>query len=149
MIARLVAAYVILAWGLLGGATAATGADAPAGTILVSKPAAGTVHHALVEGLKLIDAGDFEGWMAQWCSAKKLCYNKNSRKAVAKYNLPARKRTAASCLRGDRDAVLVTRVEGDPARDDAVKIYLQCSEDAMPRPFSLQKEPAGWRFTKI
>ncbi len=148
MIARLAVAYALLSLGLLGSPDA-RGAEAPSGKGLVVQPAAGTVHHALIEGLKLIEAGDFEGWMAKWCSAEKLCFNDNSRKALTKYNLPARKRTAAACLKGDRDAVLVTRINGDPARDDAIKLYIQCREDTMPRPFSLQKEEGGWRFTKI
>ncbi len=148
MIARLALAYALLSLGLMGS-SATVRAEAPAGKGLVAKPAAGTLHHALIEGLKLIEAGDFDGWMTQWCSAEKLCYNDNSRKSLAKYNLPARKRTAAACLKGDRDAVYVTRIDGDPGKDDAIKLYIQCREDAMPRPFSLQKEAAGWRFTKI
>jgi hypothetical protein len=148
MTVRILAMWILLSSALIAAPVSAQG-DEPSPTGLVKKPAVGTVHHALIEGLKLIEEGEFDGWIAQWCSVSKLCYNDNARKALKKYNLPARKRTVSACLKGERDSVQVTRMNGDPAKDDAVKLFIQCSEDSMPRPFSLHKSADGWRFTKI
>jgi hypothetical protein len=58
-------------------------------------------------------------------------------------------RIVGDCLKGDGDAVQVPPARGDPARDNAVKVDVQCRQGATPRPFSRQKEAAGLRFTTI
>lgn len=121
----------------------------------VAKPDADSAHHALIDGLKLIAKGDQSGWEKKYCSTEKLCFNENSRKSLFRYNWPAIERLVKkpdSCLKKGSDGevyVDVKRTDGDPAKDAEVKIFIQCLENSMPRPFTLIKEKGSWRWAKL
>ena len=117
----------------------------------IKNPDKGTVHHALIEGLKLIKAQKFDKWISKSCHKDQLCYNANSIKSLKRYNLPAVYRLltkkSPSCLRGNDDTLLVTRTQAQS--DGTQKIFVKCLEQGMPRPFYLLKEGKAWKFTKI
>lgn len=113
-------------------------------------PETGTVFGQLYDGLKLVEKGDFNGWVEGYCSKTAYCSSANAIKSVTRYNLPAAKRQAAQCFKGaGKDKLEVTRVNGDPATSDAVKIFLQCAEDSTPRSYEMIKEGGKWLFKKI
>lgn len=132
----------LLAFSLVAAVAGAAVADET-----VKGPAKDSPHYAIIEGLKLIKAGDFDEWVDTWCSKKELCFTDQSVASLKKYNLPTLQRLAPKCLK-EGDAILVTRTDGDPASDDALTIYIQCDPKGMPRPFHLLKED-GWKFKRI
>jgi len=113
----------------------------------VKAPAEDSPHYAIIEGLKLIKAGDFDKWMDRWCSEKELCFTDQAKDSLKRYNLPTLQRLAPDCLK-EGDAIEVTRTDGDPAKDAEVSIFIQCKAGGMPRPFHLIKED-GWKFKRI
>ncbi len=102
---------------------------------------------ALLEGLKLIKAGDFDGWISNWCSTEKLCYTDTAKKGILRYNLPALKRIVGHCIK-DGDTLKVTKTQGK-VDEGKLKVFIECNPKGMPRPFHLTKDKAGWRFAKI
>jgi len=110
--------------------------------------AAGTVHYSMLEGLKLINKGDYDKWVMNYCSTTKLCYNSNSIKQVKKYNLPAMKKLAPECIKESGTAIYVTRTEGNPLKDKEVRIFILCKPNAMPKPVKMINEN-GWKFSSI
>lgn len=111
------------------------------------KPEAGSVYAALYDGLKLVAEGKFDGFIDKFCSKDKLCPTDQAIASLRKYNLPAAQRQAPKCLKGD--SLEVTKVEGDPAKDESLKIFIQCDERGMPRPYQMTKEGGSWRFKNI
>jgi hypothetical protein len=122
--------------------------DAPSHKV-VKAPAKGSVYHAIIEGLKLIDTEHFGAWVRDYCSPTKLCITDKATGSLKRYNLPAMKRMAPFCLKGQQDELHITRTDGDPKKDKKVKIFILCKEGGMPRPFRMIKEDGGWRFEKI
>ncbi len=106
-------------------------------------PADGTAERALLDGLKLIRDGKFDAWISQFCSTNDLCYTDHSIKSLKKYNLPTIQRLADQCIKGTGDALDVTRTV---VKDKDTKVFIQCGPQAQPRPFTMVKEPKGWRF---
>lgn len=113
----------------------------------IKAPAKDSPHYAIIEGLKLIKAGDFDDWIDTWCSEKELCFTDQAKDSLRRYNLPTLQRLAPDCLK-EGDSIIVTRTDGDPAKDAEVSIYIQCKAEGMPRPFHLIKED-GWKFKRI
>jgi hypothetical protein len=134
---RLVIALAILALLVTGSALAEPTA-----------PAAGTPEATILAGLKLIRDGKFDAWMAQHCHQGDLCHNNNARKSLKKYNLPAMQRVAPDCIKAG-DKLEITRVDGNPATDEQVKVFALCNPKGMPRPFTMKKEGSAWKFRKI
>lgn len=114
----------------------------------VKAPKAGTAHHALLDGLSLLKDGKFDAWIDRYCHPDKLCFSAGSKKSLLRYNLPAIKRLAPQCIK-DGDSLEITRTDGDPAKDEAVKIFVLCNPKGMPRPFRLRKKGARWMFERI
>lgn len=115
----------------------------------VEAPKAGTPHHAIIEALKLIRAGNFDGFIKKWCHKGKLCPTGQAISSLKRYNLPAMKRLASKCLKAG-DTLEVTRVNGDPAKDSEVKIFIVCDPRGMPRPFTLSNTEGGaWKHIRI
>jgi len=113
---------------------------------------AGTPWHALIQGFRLIKAGDFQGWVNNWCHKGDLCRNSSSIRSLKKYNLPAMKRLLnynPSCLSGNGDSIVVSRVDGDPLKDNQIRVFCECRPNSMPRPIKLKKENGHWRFNSI
>jgi len=102
---------------------------------------------ALVETLNLLKDNKYDDWIKKFCSTDKLCLNENSVRSLKRFNLPARARRAAACLRDGGKAVDVNRV--DHVSDDQKKVFLNCEETAMPVPFQLVKEKGKWMFSAI
>ena len=110
-------------------------------------PDAGTVYATLYNGLKAVADGKFEVFIDKYCSKDKLCPTDQAISSLKKYNLPAAQRQAPKCLKGAN--LEVTKVDGDPASDDNVKIFIQCDERGMPRPYQMVKEKGTWMFKNI
>ena len=110
-------------------------------------PEAGTVYGALYDGLKLVAEGKFDGFIDKFCSKDKLCPTDQAIGSLRKYNLPAAKRQAPKCLKGDH--LEVVKVDGDPSSADEVKVFIQCDERGMPRPYQMVKEGGAWKFKNI
>lgn len=102
----------------------------------------------LLAGIKMIEAGNFDGWIDAHCHTEDLCFNANSKQSLRKYNLPALKRLAGKCHRTGGTALEITRKDA-PATDGTVKIFVACDPRGMPRPFYLKKQGAAWKFKKI
>lgn len=141
--------HPLAALAVLGLVAAASSASAER----VKAPPADSIHHALIDGLKLVKADDKDQWEKKYCSKEKLCHNENARKSLYRYNWPAMQRLLdkpgdESCLKPD-GGVEVTRTDGDPAEDDEVKVFIQCHPKSMPRPFTMVKEDGAWRFGKL
>jgi len=111
------------------------------------KPDAGTVYAALYDGLKLVADGKFDGFIDKFCSKDKLCPTDQAIGSLKKYNLPAAQRQAPKCLKGAN--LEVTKVEGDPEKDDNLKIFIQCDERGMPRHYQMVKEGGARKFKNI
>ena len=116
----------------------------------VTAPAKGSPHEAIIQGLKLVKSGDYDKWVEGWCHKAKLCTSDHAIRSVSDFNLKAlnKKLNEGECLSGKDDTITVTRTDGK-AEDGKMKIFIRCSETSSPRPFSLEKEGGGWRFTKI
>lgn len=114
----------------------------------VTEAKAGTPQHAILEGIKIIVKGDFDGWVKKWCSPDKACYNKNSIGALKRYNFPAAQRLFPQCLK-DFGGILITQIQGDPAKDDTVKVFYECNPKGMPRPTRLYKESGVWKWSSL
>ncbi len=113
----------------------------------LASPAASTPEAALVDSLKLLRDGKFDAWITKYCSKSKLCLNDNALASLKRYNLPAKQRRAAACLRDNGAAVEVNRV--DDLSPSEKKIFLHCEPTAMPVPFFLVKEGDSWLFSSI
>ncbi len=112
-------------------------------------PKKGTPHHSLLGGLKLILNGKFDNWMKTYCHPDDLCMTETARKSLLKYNLPALKRIGKHCIKGRGNAIKVTRTDGDPAKDDTIKLFIQCNPKGMPRPFTFKKKDGRWLWKKV
>jgi hypothetical protein len=120
---------------------------APALAEVVREPGAATPEGALVGGLSLLRDGKFDDWIKGFCSKAKLCLNENSLTSLKRYNLPAKQRRAAACLREGGAAVEVNRV--DDLSPTEKKLFINCEPTAMPVPFFLVKEGDRWLFSNI
>ena len=109
-------------------------------------PAAGSAERALIDGLKLIRDGEFDAWATQWCSKAQLCFTGKSIDSLKKYNLPTVRKYAGQCIKGAGDALDVARTV---VNGDETKIFITCDPGVSPRPFTLVKEPKGWRFKTL
>jgi|GEM_PF-2035860 len=105
------------------------------------------VKAALIETLNLLKENKFDDWLKKYCAKDTLCLNDNSTRDLKRYNLPAKARRAAACLRGDGKDVDVQRVDNISATDK--KVFLNCEETAMPVPFHLHKVGEKWMFSSI
>ena len=115
---------------------------------VIKKPAPGTAYHAILSSVKLIQAGDYDKWINEYCHPSKLCYNNNSIKALKKYNLPALKRFTSECLKDNGTTLHVTRIDGNPDKDSSVVIFLNCTPGKRARGFYMNKDK-GWKFIRI
>ncbi|MFT5433594.1 MAG: hypothetical protein ACI9OJ_004300 [Myxococcota bacterium] len=109
-------------------------------------PSVEAAKQTVLAGLKLIEAKDFEGWISQYCHPEHLCPTETSKKSLKRYNLPAIQRLAKKCINGGK--LRVKRAK----RDDSlgrIKLYVVCDPKGMPRPFSLRKHGADWKFERI
>ncbi len=114
----------------------------------IKAPAAGSPYFVLLEGLKLINAGKFDEWIAAYCSVSEFCYNETSTHQVKLYNLPAIQRIANNLLKENGTALYVSRIDGDPQTGTTVKIFLIGAAGSMPKPFTLIKDN-GWKFKTL
>lgn len=113
-------------------------------------PASGTAEEALLEGLKLIEAGNFTTWVSKYCHSGELCRTKQATKSLLTYNLPSAKRIISACIRGaSRDSLKITRHQATSVEGRSFKIFVECNPDGMPRPFHLEKQDGAWKFSKI
>ncbi len=142
---------LLIGGALLAGPIAAQAAPEPASAPKRAEPV--SHEQALLQGLQLVEAGDFEGWIGAWCSVEKLCVSPVAIKSLKAYNLKSLQRLLqnpkTSCLKGaKKDSVTITRTDGSE-KGGEVRVFIQCSPEGMPRPFHLEKEAKGWRFTRI
>ena len=63
------------------------------------KPQKGTVYYALLEGLKLLAAGDIEGWISSYCDGIRLCSNAPDINNIRQYRAKLQEKIASSCLK--------------------------------------------------
>ena len=110
-------------------------------------PEKGTIYESLYNGLKAVADGKFDVFVDEYCSKDKLCPTSQAIKSLKKYNLPAAQRQAPKCLRGTK--LEVKRLDGDPDKDEMVKVFIQCDERSMPRPYQMVKEKGKWMFKNI
>ncbi len=132
----------------LAGPARAEAARSPL-TAEVVKPAADTPQAAIVGALELIKAGNFDGFISKYCHKGKLCPTGQAKASLKRYNLPALQRLAPKCLKAG-GGIEVTRVNGDPATEPEVKIFIVCDPAGMPRPFTLRNDEGGvWKHIRI
>jgi hypothetical protein len=122
-------------------------AAAPASAEVVKNPEAGTFQAAIVDSLKLLKDNKFDDWIRKYCSKEKLCFNQNSERDLKRYNLPAKSRRAAACLREDGAGIDIQRVED--ISETEKKVFLNCEKTAMPVPFYVVNEGGKWLFSSI
>ena len=113
------------------------------------RPQKGTVYASLLEGLKLLAAGDVDGWVSGYCDGMRLCKSDAEMKIIREYRAKLQQEIAPACLKDGERAIFVERIIGNPEVDTAVKIYLRCEEDGPPRFYSLRKTADYWFFISL
>jgi hypothetical protein len=68
---------------------------------------------------------------------------------MRRYELKSAEAGAKHCLHGDDNSIQVTRMDGDPAKDDVVKIWVQCEPSRRPVPSTQQKIDGKWMVTSF
>jgi hypothetical protein len=109
----------------------------------VVTPEAGSLEAQTVEAMKLVESGDLDGWIAKFCGPT-LCEGPEAITSVKRLNLNTAQRTAAACHDGDN--LVVTRVKGDRATDDAVTLYTWCGDGRMPAPVTWERVGEEWKI---
>ena len=125
-------------------AAAADGAAPAAGVV----PADGTVEASVRESLRLLRSGQVDQWIADWCDTESLCRS-SGLEELKRYGLARGQKDAKMCLHGADDAIIVSRLEGDPATDETVKVFVQCDERTMPVPSTMKKIDGKWKVTSF
>lgn len=148
--------------GLLGLAIAGTAlADAtasPEGTQQVTLPTGktveaqkfvnppeGSVEHSLLASMKLIKAGDFDGWIGKWCAAE-TCVDAATNEQFKRLQLTSAAKTVAQCMTED-GGVLVTRRED--SEGGGKRLFVYCGPNRMPAPSSHEKAGEAWKISSF
>ncbi len=113
------------------------------------RPQKGTVYASLLEGLKLLAAGDVDAWISGYCDGIRLCTNDAEMKIIRDHRAKLQESIAPDCLKDADRALDIERVIGNPDVDMAVKIYLRCEADGPPRFYSLRKTADYWFFISL
>jgi hypothetical protein len=109
-------------------------------------PAVDSPEHIILKGLMLIESKDFDGWIDQYCHPEHLCPTWTAKKSLKRYSLPALQRLAKKCINNGK--LRITRTDRDDSAE-RIKLYIVCDPKGMPRPFSLRKHGAKWKFERI
>ncbi len=116
----------------------------------VGEAPVGTPEEAVLDSLRLIASGAVDEWMAKWCER---CGTPADKAATRAGMLRGPLTGAAKCLRPDgrtRDAMRVSRVVGDPARDPTVTLEVLCGEPAKVSAAVVVKvRGGGWRVRTV
>jgi len=112
-------------------------------------PKKGTVYYSLLEGLKLLAAGDIEQWINRSCDGIRLCSNAPVTNNIRAHRAEMQQKIASNCLKNGGDALQIDHVIGNPEIDVAVKIYLVCGPDDPPRFYSLRRTVDLWFFISL
>lgn len=136
-------ALLVLALATVGSIAFAQEPPAPA-VPAVSAPAAGSVQESVRESLRLIRDGKLDAWMDTWCQPIR-CETQYQRDQLKQYGLARAQPDAARCLHGDDDAIVVSRIKGDPDTDDRVTVFIQCEPGRLPVPSTHVKVDGKWR----
>ncbi len=97
------------------------------------------------EALQLILDGKFDDYIKKFCHPK-ACPNAQSKKILKKYNLPATKKRAGSCLNDKRRATVKS---SQPQTDEQLKVFIDCGSKRMPPPAYLKKDGAKWKIMRF
>lgn len=126
------------------GVKADVSVGAKPGPVTVTTPAAGSPEEAVLESLKMLKAGNADKWMDTWCEPTR-CSNQDQRNDMKNYSLKRAMADAATCLQGDKDdSILVKRVDGDPAKDTRIKVFIDCGSP-ISTPATLLKVDGKWK----
>ena len=113
----------------------------------VVKPTKGTALGAILAGIKLVKAGDFDTWIETYCHPDDLCYTEKAKTALKRYDLPYLKRVSPHCLKGSGDSLKVTRTQ--KLSNGELKIFIECNPKGSPRPFRVKQKSSRWYWTKV
>ena len=108
-------------------------------------PPEGSVEHSLLDSMKMMKAGDFDGWIAKWCSAE-TCPDRATNEQYKLYQLTSSSKTVGQCMTDD-GGILVTRRED--AEGGGTRIYVFCGPNRMPAPSSHVKQGESWKLTSF
>ncbi|MBN2798881.1 MAG: hypothetical protein JXX28_07000 [Deltaproteobacteria bacterium] len=113
---------------------------------VVKAPAAGTVEDSVLQSLKMIQAKEFDAWIATWCHESRCPVDPQAREEFKGYNLTAASRTAHECLQ-EGDALWVTNRKTDDR--GATTVYLFCGEKRMPSPSTHIQVGERWQVSSF
>lgn len=112
-------------------------------------PKKGTVYYALLEGLKLLAAGDIDQWIGSYCDGIRLCSNAPDINNIRQFRAKMQEKIAPTCLKNGDQSLEIDHVIGNPEIDLAVKIYLVCDPEGPPRFYSLRRTADFWFFISL
>lgn len=118
---------------------------------ILSKPAAGSPEEAVLESLKLMRDGKADEWMSKWCQPGH-CDTEGQKEDLRAHMLKQAMMSSKNCLYKDAaglDGIKIKRVSGDPAKDTAIKLYVECTHTQYPPPAALIKVDGAWKVTSI
>lgn len=130
----------LLMLGLAAIASAAFAQEPAPSTV----PAAGSVEESIRESLRLIRDGKLDAWMDSWCQPIR-CETQYQRDQLKQFGLARAQPDAARCLHGADDAIVVSRIKGDPLKDERITVYIKCEESRLPVPSTHVKVDGKWR----
>jgi hypothetical protein len=137
--------FAVLGLMFSAPALAADPPGAKPAPVTVSAPTAGSPEEAVLASLKMLKEGKAEQWMDTWCDPTR-CSNKDQREDMLTYSLKRAMTDASLCLHGDKDdAILVKRIDGDPAKDTRIKVFIDCSSP-ISTPATLLKVDGKWKI---
>ena len=144
---RLTIALFLAGTMVLVSGVALSNHDAPvAKHKTVKSPKAGTLYGAIVGGLKLVKAGDFDGWINKYCHPDDLCYTERAKQFLKRYNLKQLRKQAGFCLQSDGNSLIITRQLKSNGQE---KVFVKCNPKGSPKPFWLKKKGSRWYWTKV
>lgn len=115
---------------------------------LAEPPAAGTPEATVRASLILLRDGKSDEWISSWCDTSTLC-SPAGIPDLKRFALTRAQSGVKHCLHAPDDSIKVTRVEGDPAKDTEVKIWIKCEESRMPTPSTQKKVGDKWLVTSF
>jgi hypothetical protein len=120
-------------------------ATVKAAPVTVTTPTAGSPEEAVLESLKMLKAGNADKWMDTWCEPTR-CSNNDQREDMKNYALKRAMADAGSCLQGAKDdAIVVKRIDGNPATDTRIKVFIDCGSP-ISTPATLLKVDGKWKI---
>ncbi len=114
-----------------------------------TSPKEGSIEALILKSLKMIEAKEWDEWMKTYCHKTHCPDDKAALEAMKNYNLTASSKSAHACMHDDKSSIIVTRRDGDPAKDTTVTTYIFCGEKRMPTPSTAEKVGDKWLISSF